>query len=287
MSSSARHTIAMIILVSLLTLDFHCSEAYKLPLTRLRKRQRTLFRRDNDENPRTFEEPKCLSTIKTDGISIVNYGISYLNSSIEISGRFYEALKDLYNSDKQVMKTIVYETLEKYDKYDYSYYNHLFNDTLEKAIIGPYTNMLYRSVNQLLRKHDCGKTKLTETEKYSGPYVAYLMAVLMYSNKLTPEDNSTYRIVYFEDDITDQYQVGTTFVWTSFTSSSVKNIMFFGNTEFVFNNSQTSLVSPKRIEQYSWYEVEAEALYPPTAMFRVTAKENKGTKIYADLVTDI
>ena len=155
--SSARHTIAMMILVSLLTLDFHCSEAYKLPLTRLRKRQRTLFRRDNDENPRTFEEPKCLSTIKTDGISIVNYGISYLNSSIEISGRFYEALKDLYNSDQQVMKTIVYETLEKYDKYDYSYYKHVFNDTLEEAIIGPYTYMLYESVNQLLRKHDCGK----------------------------------------------------------------------------------------------------------------------------------
>ena len=279
----------MIILVSILTLDFPCSEAYKLPLTRLRKRQRTLFRRDNDENPRTFEEPKCLATIKTDGISIVNYGISYLNSSIEISGRFYEALKDLYNSDKQVMKTIVYETLEKYDKYDYSSYKHVFNDTLEEAIIGPYTYMLYESVNQLLRKHACGKTKLTETEKYSGPYVAYLMAVLMYSNKLTPEDNSTYRIVHFEDDITDQYQVGTTFVWTSFTSSSVKNIMFFGNTEFVFNNSQTSLVSPKRIEQYSWYEEEAEALYPPTAMFRVTAKENKGTKtlIYADLVNDI
>ena len=43
----------------------------------------------------------------------------FLNSSIEISGRFYEALKDLlnYNSDKKIMKGIVCETLEKYDKY--------------------------------------------------------------------------------------------------------------------------------------------------------------------------
>ena len=102
----------------------------------------------------------------------------------------------------------------------------------------------------------------------------------MYSNKLTPEDNSTYRIVHFEDDITDQYQVGTTFVWTSFTSSSVKNIMFFGNTEFVFNNSQTSLVSPKRIEQYSWYEEEAEALYPPTAMLELRRKRTKARKLW-------
>jgi hypothetical protein len=63
---------------------------------------------------------------------------------------------------------------------------------------------------------------------------------------------------------------------------------FFGNVEFVFNNSRESIWSPRRIEEYSLYPEEEEALYPPTAMFSVTETREKGYKvyIYADLVSE-
>jgi hypothetical protein len=96
------------------------------------------------------------------------------------------------------------------------------------------------------------------------------MAVMFYSPNLQKETKTTYREVCFNQDLYDQYKVETTFMWSSFPSSSMFDKNFYKNVEFVINNSRESIWSPRRIEDYSVYRDEEEALYPPTAMFRVT-----------------
>lgn len=277
----------LLIAIAILAFDTrHKNAAFSMPHSAYRPRDVKMFRRENEQKPRTFEDPECLTQLKKDGISLVNYGITQINSSIDLTGRFYEALEDLYYSDKSIIKNIVLENLEKHDSSDSKSFKVGLKTNLEKAIVYPYTKLLYEPVNICLRSHICGKKELTEREKYLGPYTAYLMAALMYSKNLTVETNQTYRLVRFNSAIRDQYEVGTKFIWTSFTSSSSSKEIFWGDTRFIFNNSRTLITSPRRVAPYAYFPFEEEALYPPTAMFKVTAKEigNYYTSIYVDLV---
>ncbi|XP_062611483.1 uncharacterized protein LOC134273306 isoform X2 [Saccostrea cucullata] len=268
--------------------NFHINDAFKLTKGRNRQEPVNLIRREGKETPRTFEDPACFSTLSSDGIAMVNYGINLINSSIKVSGRFFEALQDLYHTDNNTIKTVIYDNLRQYNKYSAEKFKGNKDSDLEASAISFYTYMIYSTINSYLREHKCGKMNLTEDVKNLSPYSAYLMAVLMYSPSLTKETNTTYREVRFDEDIIDQYEIGTTFLWTSFTSSSMFDLNFFKNVEFVFNNSRSSLWSPRRIEQYSFYPEEQEALYPPMAMFKITDKTVtwESVYVYADLVNE-
>ncbi|XP_048761866.1 uncharacterized protein LOC125670627 [Ostrea edulis] len=266
----------------------HTNEAFKLPRPLAKQRIAHLLRRDEAEKPKTFEDSDCLSTLKSDGIALVNHGITLLNSSIKTTGRFFEALEDLYSTDINTVLTTVSDTLKKADKQAAVDFKKFMDVDLDKSAIYVYTDWIYDDVNYSLRSHKCGKKKLTEKDKNLAPYTAYLMAVMLYSPNLRKESNFTYREVSFKQEFVDQYKVGTTFLWSSFTSSSMYDLDFTGNVEFVFNNSRESIWSPRRIEEYSRYPEEEEALYPPAAIFSVTEKHEKGNKvyIYADLVSE-
>lgn len=279
----------LLIATAILALDtHHRNAAFSMPHAAYRPSDVQMFRREKEQKPKTFEDPECLTQLMKDGISLVNYGITRINSSIDLNGRFYEALEDLYNSNESVIKNIVLENLKIYNSLDSKSFELGLKTNLEKAAVYPYTGFLYQPINSCLRSHICGKKELTEREKYLGPYAAYLMAVLMYSKNLTVETNQTYRFVRFTSATRDQYEVGTKFIWTSFTSSSSSDGLFKGNTKFIFNNSRTFITSPRRVAQYSNYPDEEEALYPPTAMFKVTAKElgNEYTSVYVDFIKE-
>lgn len=276
-------------IIAIFALDtHHRNAALSMPHSAYRPRAVQLLRRENEQKPRTFEDPECLTQLKKDGISLVNYGITQINSSIDLNGRFYEALEDLYYSDESIIKNIVLENLEKFNSLDSKTFKSGLKTNLEKAAIYSYTAFVYRPINKSLRSHICGKKELTEREKYLGPYTAYLMAVVMYYKNLTVETNQTYRVIRMTSATIDQYEVGTKFLWTSFTSSSSSDGLFRGNTKFIFNNSRTLITSPRRVAEYSKYPYEEEALYPPTAMFKVTAKEfrNETTYVYVDFVEE-
>ncbi|XP_061169118.1 uncharacterized protein LOC133178399 [Saccostrea echinata] len=264
----------------------HKNAAFKLAKGMRREKTINLLRREGKETPRTFEDPSCFPTLNSDGISMLNYGINLINSSIKISGRFFAALQDLYHTDNNTIKTVIYDNLESYSTYSARKFKENMDSDLEATAISFYTYLIYSRINSFLREHKCGKMNLTDDAKNLGPYSAYLMAVLMFSPLLSKETNTTYREVSFDEEMIDQYEIGTTFLWSSFSSSSMFNMNFFGNVEFVFNNSRSSLWSPRRIEQYSFYPEEEEALYPPAAMFKITEKTVKGKDvyIYADLV---
>lgn len=278
-----------LLIIAILAFDtHHRNAAFSMPHSAFRPRDVQMLRRENEQKPRTFEDPECLTQLKKDGISLVNYGITRINSSIDLNGRFYEALEDLYYSDESVIKNIVLENLEKFNSLDSKSFKLGLKTNLEKATIYPYTGFLYQPINKSLRSHICGKKELTEREKNLGPYTAYLMAVVMYSKNLTVETNQTCRVIRLTSATIDQYEVGTKFIWTSFTSTSSSEGLFRGNTKFIFNNSRTLITSPRRVAEYSNYPYEEEALYPPTAMFKVTAKEfgNEQTYVYVDFVEE-
>ncbi|XP_062611481.1 uncharacterized protein LOC134273305 [Saccostrea cucullata] len=268
--------------------NFHINDAFKLTKGRNSQEPVNLIRRERKETARTFEDPACFSTLRSDGIAMVNYGINLINSSIKVSGRFFEALQDLYLTDDYEIKTVIYNNLINFDWYSAIKLRENMDLDLEASVISMFTNMPFYKVNSNLRKHKCGKINLTEEAKNLGPFSAYLMAVLMYSPALTKETNPTYREVKFDEDILDQYEIGTTFIWTSFTPSSMYDRKFNGNVEFVFNNSRSSLWSPRRIEEIAFNAEEEEALYPPVAMFKITEKTVKGKSVYvyADLVNE-
>jgi hypothetical protein len=133
-------------------LNLHTNEDFKLPQRLAKQRRVHLLCRDDNEKAKTFEDPDCLSTLKTDGIDLVNHGLTLLNSSIKISGRFYEALEDLYSTDIDTVLATVTDTLVRVDEHSASDFKFYKDDNLDKSAIYVYTDYVYSDVTDVARK---------------------------------------------------------------------------------------------------------------------------------------
>jgi hypothetical protein len=231
----------------------------------------------------TYQVGDCALQIQRDGMSLLNEGIRLIDPSIEISGRFHEALKDLYT---KVNKGHIVSITEKYlrnvsktDRKGRTYYAiDAFNQKtlFEEKYIYLYTTLaIYKKLNRILREHDCTTKSLSVEDIYYAPYSAILMSVMMYWSELTGYRGVTYRGVNLLEADINKYFVNKTFVWTQFTSSSTEQSMAFDrNVTFIIYNDQASpYMTPKPVDRFACKKDLMEAIYCPGTEFRVIKVE--------------
>jgi hypothetical protein len=149
-------------------------------------------------------------------------------------------------------------------------------------IINVYTNeetKLYMYLNIALRRQEERSYGPTANDLGLGPYILMFHLLLMYWNKLVPEELTTYRKILVKEADCRRYQRGTQFVWLSLVSSSVDlnkaepwpTCAPSGEHKmtFIIENSTPSRWRPRNIETYAQY-VERERVYPAGAEFIVT-----------------
>lgn len=149
-------------------------------------------------------------------------------------------------------------------------------------IINVYTNedtQLYTYVNMALRRQEERSYSPTAEDLGLGPYILMFHLLLMYWNKLVPENVTTYRKILVKEADCRRYQRGTQFVWLSFVSSSVdlekaEPFPTCGPSgehkmTFIIENSTPSRWRPRDIEKYAQY-CERERVYPAGTEFIVT-----------------
>lgn len=236
------------------------------------------------------ESQDCEDKIKERGLTLINLGIKTLAPSITIQYRFYEAVKELYNTlvkNEETMKNIVEKNLE-------SNFTDLrtvlrSESNFQKSFIFAYTSDYgYEELNKALRDHHCATKILTNIEKSLAPYAAALMAILMHWDGLDSTTSITYRgsIITNADLNTYQNSQSRSIVWLNFASSSTDSKgAFGGNVTFIINNknSDHSRWMPKRICKCSNYPDECEALYPPGSAFNVNKVTRNGLRYVIDL----
>ena len=144
-------------------------------------------------------------------------------------------------------------------------------DDFVKKIIKIYTSKyVYRKVNLALRRSS-KKLEPTGNDLLLSLYTFMLQTFLL-NFDFPAYNGKTYRLAQLSPDQLSMYDVGVTFVWMSFTSSSkLEKSSFPGNVKFIFDNDSNSNWKPRDISSCSQYPNEAEMLYPAGAKFRVTA----------------
>lgn len=246
----------------------------------------------------TFELEECGANIAKHGIDLINFGIKTIykdvqSSTIEIRNNFHDTLHNLYKLSETQPGVRQLVTTELY-KFKNGIPNSQFKDysSFNIAVLHFYTTYYaYREINTCLREHQCITKSLTQNEEYLAPYSAVLMSVLLYWSELKVETGTTYRGIHLEPQQIDEFIEGLKFTWPSFISSSrneagasLKDFPCI----FVFDNSEVSLWSPKRIAEYAHNPNQEEALYPPGVQFQVIKKQENvdgKTRINLKLIT--
>jgi hypothetical protein len=197
----------------------------------------------------TYQDSDCALKIQRDGMSLLNEGIRLIDPNIKVSGRFHEALRDLY---KKVNKGHILNITNKHLKNvppkrwrGRLYYatDFIDNKTLfEEKFIQLYTSgVVYGELNTILKGHICTTKSLSKEDIYYAPYSAVLMGVLMYWSELTGYRGITYRGATLTMTDINKYLVNKKFVWTQFTSPSAKQSNAFrANVTFIIYNNQAS-----------------------------------------------
>ncbi|VDI32114.1 Hypothetical predicted protein [Mytilus galloprovincialis] len=283
-------TFATFIIISLLLVDF--SSERIADSRNLNHLKNSRYKRN------TFELEECGAKIAKHGIDLINFGIKTIyndvqSSTVEIRNNFYDALHNLYQLSGTQPGVRQFVTTELY-KFKNRIHNKEFKDysSFNEAVIHFYTTYYaYREINTCLREHQCITKSLTQNEEYLAPYSAVLMSVLLYWPVLKVETGTTYRGIHLEPQQIDEFIEGLKFTWPSFISSSRNEAgASFKNFPciFVFDNSEVSLWSPKRIAKYAYDPNQDEALYPPGVQFQVIRKQENAdgkTRIYLKLIT--
>lgn len=236
------------------------------------------------------ENQDCAIRIRDHGLSLINFGIKTLAPKININGRFYDAVEDLYKileKNKTSMKDKVGRSLvPSYRKIN----STLFSiSNFQKSFIYTYSSEYgYKDLNKALRDHNCEKKQLTANDQALAPYAAALMAILMHWNALPTTTGTAYRGSTITNNDLSTYSSSNSqsrsIVWLNFASTSTQYQQAFsgGNVQFNINNiySKHSKWQPKLICNCSKFKHECEALYPPGSVFNVD-KVNSTAPPYA------
>lgn len=241
------------------------------------------FRRDLGVEP-----VDCQAKISELGIKMNTIGIKLLYPSIEVNGRYYVALKELYDkmtTDDEIKTKInrylsnfkVYAVLENASNWDDSIV-HLYTREFKGESV-------YTRLNAILRQHNCSSLNNVDNVTYAlSPYSAALTAILLYG-KYEAVSRTTYRgsvvldsqLKLYYDAVENKKPV----LWTSFGSSSIfKNVTqyFQGNASYTFINDGDfdKKWKPKMIDVCSAISCEREALFPPGSIFGVASVDEAG-----------
>lgn len=190
-----------------------------------------------------------------------------IDPTIMMSGRFYGALKDLYDSPRKNVLSVTIKELGKYSSYALNFFNR--KSVFEERYIFLYTtNALYSDLNKRLRDHDCEIKALGQSDINLAPFAAVLWSILYYWPTLKKEKGMTYRGADMVQSDIDLYKKGYSFVWNQFVSTA-RNSPFDKSVTFYINNKKGSTLSPSLVKKYAWNPNIDEALYCPGAQFRV------------------
>lgn len=224
-------------------------------------------------------------------MDLLNEGIRAIDSSIQISGRFFEALKDLYKHDRNKIYDVTKAGLYRFKKDAHDHFVRRAKDRLEAGYIYLYsTKYVYQEMNECLRNHACTSKVLSNDEKNFAPFAAMLMAVLMYWSELRQETGDVYRGVSMTEQDIRMYQVGVQFTWNQFTSTTRnRNRPFSGSVKFIVHNgnNRNSILGPKQIRYYAWDYSLDEVLYCPGTAYKVVKVHppmNQVTTIELDFI---
>lgn len=137
---------------------------------------------------------------------------------------------------------------------------------------------LYHEMNKALRDDDLSAMR------YYSAYIKELRDVFKTDHKdqiIQPFVGKTWRGITFEDpeESLKSFPVGSTFVWSAFTSMSTDRSVAFGFGNIVFEVSclppkeayegAIAVYAPASVEAFSDIEGEAEILFPPNVQFQV------------------
>lgn len=76
----------------------------------------------------TYQNSTCAEQIKLNGMDLLNEGICAIDSSIEISGRLFEALRDLYeHTNRDKMYIVTKDSLSKLKLFGEEIHIYVYN----------------------------------------------------------------------------------------------------------------------------------------------------------------
>ena len=165
---------------------------------------------------------------------------------------------------------------------------------LKRRFIWTYTcSTVYKHVNAALRRTSETEFPVSDDLLLS-LYSLFLTSIILHSEDLERETETTYRGMKMKRNKAELYQEGTTFHWMSFTSTTKNESIARAfsrigagdaNVVFVIDNSEQSIWSPRSIKAFSKFKSEEEVVHPPCARFcvaRVTEKPEY-TEVYIKL----
>lgn len=172
-----------------------------------------------------------------------------------------------------------------------------WSDSLRKAtkrvefyreMIRVYTSEsdIYKLLTPALIKQPNSPYKPLANDLALGPFAIMLSAILFNWDELTTFKGTTYRGVC--GDVTSKYEVGQTFLFLHFISSSKKKTEAerfrepFG-TLFIFDNGNNTW-GPREIEKMSEFPTEGECLYPLGVEFKVVSVNKLEREIHLKLL---
>jgi len=142
-------------------------------------------------------------------------------------------------------------------------------------------NSIYAYLNMAFRRQKQTGYRPSGDDLAMGPYCVMYQMLLLFWN-LKAESRHTYRKMKLSTDDSDQYKIGTKFIWQSIVSSALRkkhthNFPSQGTSGpitvlFTIDNSVECLWQPKNIEELAVYE-ETERTYPAGSKFAVTERK--------------
>eukprot|EP01006_Ploeotia_vitrea_P049182 TRINITY_DN67319_c1_g4_i2.p1 TRINITY_DN67319_c1_g4~~TRINITY_DN67319_c1_g4_i2.p1 ORF type:complete len:500 (-),score=94.85 TRINITY_DN67319_c1_g4_i2:134-1633(-) len=151
---------------------------------------------------------------------------------------------------------------------------------LPAAVVWLYTcdDWVYKDVNRILRAEDTSIIKLVS-----------FIAALIEAIKVTPSDfvgegvsppTTLFRYMNVHPPELKKYQVGASFVWNSFTSTSCFDTQSqFGSTKFEIQFDNSTLKSTLFVEPFSAIKGEYEVLVPVGTFFEVVQNDTNNNLI--------
>ena len=151
-------------------------------------------------------------------------------------------------------------------------------------VVSAYTeehNSIYSFLNMAFRRQKQTDYRPSGDDLAVGPYCVMFQILLLFWKNIEAENRQTYRKMKLSMEDSEQYQLGTKFVWHSIVSSDLKrNHTHVFPTQgtsgpvtvlFTMDNSAACLWQPKNIEELAVYK-ETERTYPAGAKFIVTKR---------------